>query len=95
MCAVYSGDARRVRLLIDAGADVNAREATGRDTVLNIAALHGSASVVQALLDAGADVTAENDATMTAVFRAKYNTNSDRVAIQSILQEAWKAAGWP
>ena len=95
MCAAYSGDARRIRLLVDAGADVNARETTGQDTVLNVAALRGSAAAVQALLDAGADVTAENDATMTALFRAEYNRTPDREAIKSILQEAWESASWP
>ena len=95
MCTAYSGDAQRIRILVDAGADVNARETTVQDTVLNVAALRGSAAAVEALLEAGADVTAENDATMTALYRAKYNTTPDREAIQSILQEAWRSAGWP
>jgi len=50
-----------VRLLLDQGADPNAREAGDNTTPLHWAAAHGHVDVVRALLDAGADVHGVGD----------------------------------
>lgn len=47
-----------VRLLIEAGAPVNAGYGEGQTTALHLAAHHGHAETVRALLEAGADVNA-------------------------------------
>jgi ankyrin repeat protein len=55
MAASRSGRIDAVRLLLEAGADVNARDTYQRQTALMWAAAEGHTAVVQALLAAGAD----------------------------------------
>ncbi len=56
-----------VKILIDAGADVNAREERGAlKTALMIASRKGFADVVKLLLEAGAEVDAKDDVGLTA-----------------------------
>jgi ankyrin repeat protein len=57
--AAALGDVEACRLLIAAGADVNARQA-GEHTPLHEAALTGSSALVELLLAAGADTAATN-----------------------------------
>ena len=51
--------AETVRLLIDHGADVTARDET-HQTPLHVAALSGSAETVQLLIEHGADITVQD-----------------------------------
>lgn len=53
--AVQSGDVSSVKALLDAGGDVNLKDATGR-TLLMHATLQNRKEVVQVLLDKGVDV---------------------------------------
>ena len=62
--ALY-GNVERIRLLIDAGADVNHCE-NGGTTPLILAASNGHLDAVKLLVDAGADTTAKDDRGMTA-----------------------------
>ena len=55
--AAQSGDVAKVKKLLDAGADVEARTKDGR-TALHEAAAAGNAAVVKLLLEHGADVEA-------------------------------------
>jgi ankyrin repeat protein len=59
--AAACGHLATVRLLIDRGADANAREAGDNTTPLHWAAAHGHIDVVRALLDAGSDVHGTGD----------------------------------
>jgi len=59
--AAKRGHVDVVRLLLDQGADPNAREPGDNTTPLHWAAAHGHLDVVRALLDAGADVHGVGD----------------------------------
>ncbi len=60
------GNVAAVRLLLDAGIDVNARDARGM-TALIAASEHGHVAVVKLLLDRGADVHLKNKMGATAL----------------------------
>ena len=63
--AARAGDARRVRTLLDSGADVNAFGA-GRTTALMAAAEAGRADMAQLLMDRNADANLRNAKGQTA-----------------------------
>jgi ankyrin repeat protein len=58
MFAAQSGDPRTVTMLLEAGADVNARETAMGQTPLMFAAAHDRVEVVKLLIASGADVAA-------------------------------------
>ena len=57
--AAWCGCTEIVKMLIDAGADVNAKNSYG-NTPLDLAVRYGHADVVNLLIDAGADVNAKD-----------------------------------
>jgi ankyrin repeat protein len=61
MHAVYRGDVKMCRYLLEKGVDVNRTQHTHQYTALMFAALSGSAEVTQLLLEAGAVRDKEND----------------------------------
>ena len=75
--AVTAGDAVRVRALLAAGADCNARNGDGA-TVLMLAAYAGRLDLVEALIAAGADVNATDERGWGALMKAAYNADLDR-----------------
>ena len=58
MLAARSGNLEAVKLLVEAGANVNAAEKFRGQTALMLAAVENHAAIVQALIDAGAQVNA-------------------------------------
>jgi len=75
--AAAAGECPRVRELLAAGADRNARDAEGA-TPLMLAAHAGHLDVVRALIDAGADVNATDERGWGALAKAVYNPELDR-----------------
>ena len=67
--AAMFGRADMVKLLLEAGADVEARDEFG-DTALHEAAKRGHAAVVKLLLEAGADMEARDESGDTALHEA-------------------------
>ena len=63
-------DARKVRWLLDRGADVHARTTLGRTPLLVAASTSGTATVVELLLDRGAGVNAADTAGITPLVAA-------------------------
>lgn len=58
LIAINDGDLEKVRSLIDAGSDVNARSYTG-DTALVVASRKGRTEIVKTLINAGAEINSE------------------------------------
>jgi ankyrin repeat protein len=75
--AAEGGDAARVRELLAAGADPEARDAEGASALM-LAAHGGHLDAVRALIDAGADVNAADARGFGALARAVHNPDLDR-----------------
>lgn len=74
------GDAVKVQVQIDAGADVKAQDKKGA-TALIKASIHGHNEVVQALIGAGADVNTQNKDGISALMMASNNGHRKVVKI--------------
>ena len=84
LCFVGLGVA--VQALIEAGADVNAKEKNGGLTPLMLAALQNeNSSIIKALLEDGADINLKSDAGMTAYEYAMKNESP--ISKMDIVQE--------
>jgi ankyrin repeat protein len=78
--AALMGDSKTVRMLLDAGANVDARD-NYSETALIKAARHGKAGMVRMLLDAGANVGAHNHHGGTALREAAFRGHAEDVRI--------------
>jgi quinoprotein dehydrogenase-associated probable ABC transporter substrate-binding protein len=79
------------KLLLQRGANVNAKDKTGM-TALMVAASHNNAPMVGFLLESGADASAKNDQGQTASDIAKLNGNLDAEQAISVLAKTQSAA---
>ena len=75
--AVAAGNADRVRKLLAAGADCNARDGAGASALM-LAADTGNLDLVETLIAAGADVNATDERGWGALAKAVYNADLDR-----------------
>jgi ankyrin repeat protein/mono/diheme cytochrome c family protein len=82
IAAIRNADAQVVRMLIDNGADVNARDAQG-NTPLILASFYASPKCVALLLEKGADANAANKAGVTALIRAATNYEKTRLLVDA------------
>jgi len=70
----YWGNVEIVRMLIDAGADVNLKDNNG-DTPLHVAAKYGRVEIVRILINARANLDVQNNHDETPVHYAAMNGN--------------------
>jgi len=75
------GESKLTKLLLDAGADVNARSVTLNDTALSRAAQRGDPETVRVLVHAGADLEAKDGSGWTPLFNAALSGNAETVQI--------------
>ena len=80
--AIRDADAQAVGKLIEAGADVNARDAEG-NTPLILAAFYAGPRCVELLLEKGADPNAANRSGVTALIRAATDYEKARLLIDA------------
>src|SRR5579883_2324789 len=78
--AIRDGDVKAVRAQLDAGVDVNARDADG-NTPLLLAAVYAGPECVELLLKKGADVNAANKLGVTPLHRAATNYEKAKLLI--------------
>ena len=90
--AAQSGDAAKVKTLLDSGVAHSATDEAG-ETALMHAAHGGHVAAVQVLIAAGADVNARSPQGWTAVAKAAYNGETERgyVEVIEVLHEAGAA----
>jgi len=86
--AVRARSVPLVRLLLEAGADVNGVSGTNGDTALTCAAAKGFDHVVKALVEAGADVNRENLMPLSPICMAALGDRTSHTNIVRILVEA-------
>jgi ankyrin repeat protein len=87
MRAAMGGHVEAVKLLIAAGADVNAHDARRiGNTALNEVAGDGAFEMIEVLLEAGADPTIRGWMDLNALDRARYRRRSP--AIYTMLEQA-------
>ena len=89
MMAAYEGQIVRVRMLLEKGADPNARDSDG-DTALMFAAFRGHPAIVHLLLTYGADVDAMAGNRWTALRAAK---SGGHLRIVEMLESARERRG--
>ncbi|HLJ48843.1 MAG TPA: ankyrin repeat domain-containing protein [Bryobacteraceae bacterium] len=87
-CRLRSGG-QLVRVLVRAGANVDARSDSKQCTALHMAARRGNTDVAEALLDCGADMNARDKSGDTPLRRAK---NCRKAAVASLLVSRGAAA---
>ncbi len=83
--AAKEGDTAKVQVLLDKGADVNAKDNFSSWTALMFAARYGHTTIVQALLDKDADVNAEDDRGWTAL---RFAAAAGHTKIVKLLKQA-------
>jgi ankyrin repeat protein len=88
--AAQSGDAEKIKQLLDAGSDHAAINEAG-ETALMLAAREGHLAAVKVLIAAGADVNAQSPQGWTALAKAAYNGETERGYVEAI--EALHEAG--
>jgi ankyrin repeat protein len=81
--AVIAGDIAKVKEIIDAGADVNAKDTLDR-TPLHLAAFHGRAKIIDLLIAHGADVNAR-DLTATPPLHVAVIAGKQGAAVRMLL----------
>ena len=80
-CCSESPNKDLVKLLLQSGADINARGGEQQRTILMLSMLHGNTSIVQYLLDEGASVNTQDRKGDTALMLASSSGHSEIVRL--------------
>ena len=83
MLAALNGNTDTAKALLEAGADLEAKNNNG-GTALMLAALNGNTDTAKALLEAGADLEAKNNNGGTALMSAAQQGHTEIQAIPSV-----------
>ena len=78
--AVFNGDTEALRVLLEAGADVNAQD-QGGNTPLHSAARNGRVAAIRMLAEAGADVNAQDQDGDTPLHHAARNGDTEALRV--------------
>jgi uncharacterized protein len=73
--AIIMRNKDEARAALEAGADVNAKDAEHDEAAIVLAAMFGDAEIIQVLIDAGAEVDARDDKGRTALFFAQVGSD--------------------
>ena len=80
--AVEADDFKRVKRLLDEGADVNAKNDVGRPCLVIAAMIQAGVEIIRLLVNApGVDVNAKNSSGKSALFYAAYNNDLGAVKV--------------
>ena len=87
MHASRTGTSEKINILVEAGADVEARDATGKTPLLIAADASGATTdMLQALIDAGADIRATDNRDQSALDLARKRTDPRGADVLSMLE---------
>ena len=70
-----------VKMLLDYGADVNARNRDGQTALMEASGMTGAAEILELLLSKGADVLAKDKSGKTALTFAKASSRADKIRV--------------
>lgn len=76
-----------MKMLLDKGADVNARRNDGQTALISAAASYGQADVMRVLLDRGANIKARDKNGNTALISAACSLSGNKVDVVRLLLE--------
>jgi ankyrin repeat protein len=91
----YDGQTEMAKLLVERGADINARN-KGGNTPLMLASMHGDVELVTYLIDKGADINAISNGGWTALFAAAQGGHVEiaRVLLENGIDITVKDRAW-
>ena len=92
--AIWRGHTNVVRILVNAGADVNAEDSDG-DPLLFEGVWRGHTEIVRILVNAGADVSAPDARGRSALSRAQFYDHPEIVQILLAAPSVAPELGWP
>lgn len=92
MMAAFHGEVTVEKVLLDRGADIEARDEAYGSTALMTASAMSRTAVIQLLLDRGGDVNAPNENGWTPLMAASFSNEPDAAALLLSRKRIWMPA---